>query len=87
MPRERFRVIWSSRVQETYNLFARLPRRTAQRLGDGQAKGTTFLPLALRFEENEEAMFASFNGGFIEDSENDFGKKMQSLEIYLNAGQ
>jgi hypothetical protein len=74
MPRERFRVIWSARVQETYNLFARLPRRTAQRLGNGQAQGNTFLPLALRFEEDEEPVFASFNGGFIEVAAHDLGE-------------
>lgn len=71
MPRERFRVIWSSRAQETYNLFARLPLPTAQRLGDGHA---AFLPLALQFEESEEPIFVSFNGGFIEGSDNDLGK-------------
>lgn len=81
MPPERFRVIWSSRAQGAYNLFARLSPQTEQRLADGEvseAKGNTFLPLALKFEGCEEYSYVSFNGGIADVSENDLGECLRS---------
>lgn len=80
-------MIWSSRAQEgTYNLFARLPRQTAQRLAAKEVidtKPNTFIPLALSFEEHGEHAFVSFNGGFIEVFEH--GKFLQNEVAMLNS--